>query len=99
MEWKPILSYKWSAWASSTIENVARVLTCQDLSTRFQGLLYGNSGIIILLFYIADRKNDDDLFQQATELLRQPIKQLTTEMEHISRYAEKILKESCQVQE
>lgn len=90
MEWKPILSYKWSAWASSTIENVARVLTCQDLSTRFQGLLYGNSGIIILLFYIADRKKDDDLFQQATELLRQPIKQLTTEMEHISRYAEKI---------
>lgn len=90
MEWEPILSYKWGAWASSMIENVARVLTSQNLSTRFQGLLHGNSGIVILLFHTADRKNDDDLFQQATELLCQPIKQLTTEMGYIWKYAEKI---------
>ena len=69
MEWKPILTYKWNAWALGMIDDISRCIMRQDLTARAQGLLYGNAGTDVYLFHAADLKNDDKLFDWATDLL------------------------------
>lgn len=88
MEWKSLLSYKRRAWASSRIDDISRSIIIQDLATCSQGLLYGNAGTSIYLFFAADLKNDDELFDRATELISQILKQAGAKIESVPRYAD-----------
>ena len=83
MEWKPILTYKWNAWALGMIDDISRCIMRQDLTARAQGLLYGNAGTDVYLFHAADLKNDDKLFDWATDLLGLILKQVEIKIKHV----------------
>ena len=69
MEWKPILTYKWNAWALGMIDDISRCIMRQDLTARAQGLLYGNAGTDGYLLHADDLMNDDNVCDLANVLL------------------------------
>lgn len=82
MEWKPILTYKWNAWALGMIDDISRCIMRQDLTAR-TGIAVWKYGTDVYLFHAADLKNDDKLFDWATDLLGLILKQVEIKIKHV----------------